>query len=834
MGGGSGSGSGAMVPVTQRPQIAPLHVSDSRSVSSKRNTKNFAPHPPPGLRNVGNTCFANAALQCLLSTPLPHALLDPKTIEVFCGYSSNLKILHQGSGEVDSDESSDDEDDIFLRLEPSFSWEAEDCNDIANHAEPPNVSINKIANEKRKRREARQKEREERRKHREKRDMIEKCQWVTRELRVITREYTRGPSSTDSTESSQPTARGGGFFSAWSYTPPVPPNPIVDPGQITRNVNKLSKCLRPYQQEDAHEFLRALLSTLIMDGHNKELSSLFDGLLESAITCKTCCRASLTRDRYMDLSLDINRESITSLPEALRAFTATETLDEDNMVNCDRCGVKRVVTKGLRLATAPTVLVCHLKRFAYDMYGRTIRLAKHVEFPLRLGIGDFMSRANRSTPPPYELVGVLVHTGRSCDSGHYLSFVKSGQFWYKCNDAIVTKVSVETVLEQRAYILMYEVAGMREKHGFKSFHRYHEKSNRAVDPVSPIEEFPSSESKGDPLSWTSHKCLPNKELKKTIRLTRSQSLTKVNHTPMIIEKKDLDTMSDSGSQGGRRRIGDDEKFFSDSFSGLFSRFCGGGDIMDNICNGAFDVNTHAPDETAAKVMNAKLSDIPGPVSKSSVTDQGKKKNKSQGDSRSKSDSLLLDDDLSIVTAMTRSISSGHFQEVERKAAEAYQRQHNHGDFANDNCGAKSSLYTLSRRSRSRTKGRETSRERRTSRSLSRVRSHGKPGVAAVSSLFPPTSFSGDSGNSSRDADTDLSRRRSFSRSPTNNLSISRASTAEKIQQTATEETKKNSPRPHSSTVLSRDEQYRSPPRLLSDKAYSQHRLGCLPPLHRRK
>mmetsp|Transcript_549 Transcript_549/g.700 ORF Transcript_549/g.700 Transcript_549/m.700 type:complete len:751 (+) Transcript_549:97-2349(+) len=653
MGGGSGSGSGAMVPVTQRPQIAPLHVSDSRSVSSKRNTKNFAPHPPPGLRNVGNTCFANAALQCLLSTPLPHALLDPKTIEVFCGYSSNLKILHQGSGEVDSDESSDDEDVKFRSL---------DGERVANH-------IKKIANEKRKRREARQKEREERRKHREKRDMLEKCQWVTRELRVITREYTRGPSSTDSTESSQPTARGGGFFSAWSYTPPVPPNPIVDPGQITRNVNKLSKCLRPYQQEDAHEFLRALLSTLIMDGHNKELSSLFDGLLESAITCKTCCRASLTRDRYMDLSLDINRESITSLPEALRAFTATETLDEDNMVNCDRCGVKRVVTKGLRLATAPTVLVCHLKRFAYDMYGRTIRLAKHVEFPLRLDIGDFMSRANRSTPPPYELVGVLVHTGRSCDSGHYLSFVKSGQFWYKCNDAIVTKVSVETVLEQRAYILMYEVAGMREKHGFKSFHRYHEKSNRAVDPVSPIEEFPSSESKSDPLSWTSHKCLPKEELKTTIRLTRSHSPSK------------MDGSSTTESLRGNRRFffGRNRSTPSNLFSSFYDFF--GGDIMDSICYGPLNACSNYGKEDSESVCSATSDSVVLKSTNHSVYTDYHKRWMDENRKLKRCDMLEVDlsdpnfDDDSkptgFVRRMKKSSSSGNFREMEKNAAKAF-------------------------------------------------------------------------------------------------------------------------------------------------------------------
>jgi hypothetical protein len=71
-----------------------------------------------------------------------------------------------------------------------------------------------------------------------------------------------------------------------------------------------------------------------------------------------------------------------------------------------------------------------------------------------------MSRMNKAKPPAYELVAVLVHQGRSCESGHYLAYVKCQNDWYKANDSLVSKVDVETVLSQQAYILMYEVAGM--------------------------------------------------------------------------------------------------------------------------------------------------------------------------------------------------------------------------------------------------------------------------------------------------------------------------------------------------------------------------------------
>jgi hypothetical protein len=379
---------------------------------------------PKGFLNVGNTCYANAALQCLLSTALASALLDPKTAAVFRRYSSNPNLLAMGSGSVDSE----DPDDSASEQQRKLS-----------------------------RRERRKKEREDRR-------MLKTCQWLTKELKLITKDYVNHQSPTPSPSLSNPSLR----VLEWLGSSDSSLNrSIVNPGSITRHPDQLSKCLRPYCQEDAHEFLRALLSTLVMNGHNKQLSSLFDGLLESAVTCQTCRRPSLTRDRYMDLSLDIYGDHISTLVDALEEFTKTEVLTGENKVFCQKCKSKRTASKGLRLATAPSILVCHLKRFAFDDYGNLVRLHKKVKFPLRLEIGDYMSKVNKSKPPPYELVGVLVHQGRTCDSGHYLAYVKCNGEWFRCNDSEVTKVDVKTVLKQQAYIMMYEVEEMRRNHGLR-------------------------------------------------------------------------------------------------------------------------------------------------------------------------------------------------------------------------------------------------------------------------------------------------------------------------------------------------------------------------------
>lgn len=483
--------------------------------------------PPPGLKNVGNSCYANAALQCLLSTALPHALLDERNAHIIRRHSFNRKLLVNGSGSVDSEDGStiaggnsclsgmsglgcvdEDEDGVILaraiegdshdmlgelRASPSrtskrnrkrLSNYNNNNNDDTSTVASGSTLYSDMYHVMKSREQKKNKSQPD-----AEADLL--CTWLTQELTQITREYTTPPHSLRTEKRYNRMNKNGGRGNNVSPTSFINTmfggmkssndnrnamqmkSRIVDPGSITRHVHKISPCLRPYQQEDAHEFFRSLLSSLTMHGQNARLSSLFDGLLESSVTCQTCKKTSLTRDRYMDLSLDIADGNIKTLEKAFEKFTKDETLSHDNMVTCSRCKVKRVVTKGLRLATAPTMLVINYKRFAYDNYGRLCRLSKPVDFPLRLTIGDYMSRANRGKPPPYTLVAVLVHRGRSCDHGHYFAYVLKGKDWYLANDAEVTKVDVEEVLRAQAYVLVYEVEGMKEKHNFDCYSRYH-------------------------------------------------------------------------------------------------------------------------------------------------------------------------------------------------------------------------------------------------------------------------------------------------------------------------------------------------------------------------
>lgn len=472
--------------------------------------------PPPGLKNVGNTCYANAALQCLLSTALPHALLDERNAQIIRKHSFNRNLLVYGSGSVDSEDSdADTAQGSCLTGMSNLLYDDEDEEVLSRALADDDNFVRRGPTPKSRRNKRNRRSRDEASVfsqstvHSEMYQVVKKnlkddekgdqlSIWLTQELTEMTIDYTK-----PAKKSARASQRGFvGSLLGYNGSNNKPKNRVVDPGSITRKVHVISPTLRPYQQEDAHEFFRTLLSALTMHGRNPRLSSLFDGLLESSVTCQTCDKVSLTRDRYMDLSLDINSDSIKTLSDALDNFTQDEILDADNKVTCTRCKAKRVVSKGLRLATAPTMLVINYKRFSYDMYGRTTRISKNVSFPLRLEIKNFMSKANRGKPPPYSLVAVLVHKGLSCDRGHYIAYVRKGTDWYLANDEVVTKVELGEVLRAQAYVLVYEVEGMKEKHNFDCYSRYHESfDSKGGDDAKSIKSIDTRQTSGGLSMW---------------------------------------------------------------------------------------------------------------------------------------------------------------------------------------------------------------------------------------------------------------------------------------------------------------------------------------------
>ncbi|GBG28647.1 Ubiquitin carboxyl-terminal hydrolase 36 [Hondaea fermentalgiana] len=247
----------------------------------------------------------------------------------------------------------------------------------------------------------------------------------------------------------------------------------ASPDFFVSNLRKLSKHMRVGRQQDAHEFLRVLLSNMqescALAAGLPELSvdprlrttafmRLFAGVLESRLTCgrQACGADTRTFESFLDLSLDVAHPRIKTIEDALRRFTANERLDQENQWNCPVCQKPSKAVKRLCIRRTPNQLVLHLKRFGFGARGRKVR--KSLVFDRELNMGPYLvgAQSTDSAGENFVLSGIVVHVGPSVTSGHYIAFVRaSNGLWYQMNDDVVRQVSFSTVKEQQAYLMFY-------------------------------------------------------------------------------------------------------------------------------------------------------------------------------------------------------------------------------------------------------------------------------------------------------------------------------------------------------------------------------------------
>ncbi|CAN8325790.1 unnamed protein product [Cochlearia groenlandica] len=222
------------------------------------------------------------------------------------------------------------------------------------------------------------------------------------------------------------------------------------------------------KQEDAHEFLRYVVDTMQSasikaSGYdmpkNKKLEDTtligmtFGGYIRSKIKCMKCQEKSEQREKMMDLTVEIDGD-ISTLEDALRRFTRTETLDGENKYKCARCKSYERAKKKLKITDPPNVLTFALKRFQSGKFGK---LNKVVKFPETLDLAPYISGKSQKSHD-YKLYGVIVHldTMNAAFSGHYVSYIRNSQNkWYKADDSTVAISDVERVLTKGAYMLFY-------------------------------------------------------------------------------------------------------------------------------------------------------------------------------------------------------------------------------------------------------------------------------------------------------------------------------------------------------------------------------------------
>lgn len=257
-----------------------------------------------------------------------------------------------------------------------------------------------------------------------------------------------------------------------SYTPSE--DPIV-PDEFLYVVWKSAGHMAGYRQQDAHEFLMAVLNGLESFPPYSSVPKLFfKGQLESRLYCSKCHYTSSKIDPIFDISLQMKSYNsdeeitFTSLDECLQRFTRQELLE--NEYKCTSCQSQKTCTKCLSIEKLPPIVCFHMKRFEANIWGYTgntnrrrndpSKIDHFLDFPLELDLFPYTSShihnhlSTSEYSSMYELFAVVEHFG-GLNSGHYICYIKRDAQWYECDDELVTLSSESQVIQSHAYILFY-------------------------------------------------------------------------------------------------------------------------------------------------------------------------------------------------------------------------------------------------------------------------------------------------------------------------------------------------------------------------------------------
>ncbi|KAF9147747.1 Ubiquitin carboxyl-terminal hydrolase 48 [Linnemannia schmuckeri] len=208
-------------------------------------------------------------------------------------------------------------------------------------------------------------------------------------------------------------------------------------------------------QQDAQEFCNLFMA--LIDNHLQSqedvylrsfIKNQFQGHYSYITTCKKCKKSSVRGCTFYELMLNIKENCI--LMDCFDEFVEAEDLVGSDRYSCSFCESLQDATRKIKLDSLPKVLNIQLMRFVYDTTTWTKKKSKDmIRFPLTI---DFASLLGSQTAVLYDLSAVLVHSGPSAHSGHFMAHVldKPSNKWFVLNDEEVTEFD-STVFDPEDY-----------------------------------------------------------------------------------------------------------------------------------------------------------------------------------------------------------------------------------------------------------------------------------------------------------------------------------------------------------------------------------------------
>lgn len=198
------------------------------------------------------------------------------------------------------------------------------------------------------------------------------------------------------------------------------------------------------------------------------VSTLFQGQLAFLTRCFDCEKYTQTTEPFLHISIPVVSHRLPGFPTVaghceahgdsssvapvslswcLSSFMARERLAWSNKFWCNCCGHLVEAERSILFSVLPKIFTVHINRFSIQ--DRAVsKVSGSVAVPLSLRLTSWTTQECTSRNSVYCLKAVVLHSGTSCNSGHYTAIVQSAaRQWLHCDDETVTAVS-DTAVEE--------------------------------------------------------------------------------------------------------------------------------------------------------------------------------------------------------------------------------------------------------------------------------------------------------------------------------------------------------------------------------------------------
>ncbi|XP_033118960.1 ubiquitin carboxyl-terminal hydrolase 1-like isoform X2 [Anneissia japonica] len=178
--------------------------------------------------------------------------------------------------------------------------------------------------------------------------------------------------------------------------------------------------------------------------HLRLVERLFQGLVVMRTRCSECENFNERTEDFQEVGLPVQKMSdggasqsndpdLTpanlSLSWALAEYTCTERLTDKNKYFCERCMHHSEAERSVLFHKLPSVLIFHLKRFStifsgFYPEGSVSKVNTHLATPLTLMLTPWCSTECEQRHQQYELYAIVMHSGVTSSSGHYVCYAQ--------------------------------------------------------------------------------------------------------------------------------------------------------------------------------------------------------------------------------------------------------------------------------------------------------------------------------------------------------------------------------------------------------------------------